>query len=87
MIRDQFRSFAEEEVRPFAHGWHERDELIPLAVIEQLAELGVFGLTIPEEFGGSGLGKDGDVRRHRGAVAAAISASARSARARRSPPS
>ena len=58
MIRDQFRKFAEEEVRPFAHGWHERDELIPLAVIEHLAELGVFGLTIPEEFGGHGLSKE-----------------------------
>ena len=58
MIRDQFRKFAEEEVRPFAHGWHERDELIPLEVIEHLAELGVFGLTIPEEFGGSGLSKE-----------------------------
>ena len=58
MVRDQFRKFAEEEVRPFAHGWHERDELIPLEVIEHLAELGVFGLTIPEEFGGSGLSKE-----------------------------
>ncbi|MFL5335332.1 MAG: acyl-CoA dehydrogenase family protein [Geminicoccaceae bacterium] len=58
MIRDQFRKFAEEEVKPFAHGWHERDELIPLAVIEHLAELGVFGLTIPEEFGGHGLSKE-----------------------------
>jgi (2S)-methylsuccinyl-CoA dehydrogenase len=58
MIRDQFRKFAEEEVRPFAHGWHERDELIPIEVIEHLAELGVFGLTIPEEFGGLGLSKE-----------------------------
>ena len=58
MIRDQFKKFADEEVRPFAHGWHERDELIPLTVIEQLAELGVFGLTIPEEFGGHGLSKE-----------------------------
>ena len=58
MIRDQFRKFAEDEVEPFAHGWHERDELIPLPVIEHLAELGVFGLTIPEEFGGLGLSKE-----------------------------
>ena len=42
---------------PHAHGWHLRDALIPLEVIEQLAELGVFGLTIPEDFGGLGLGK------------------------------
>ena len=57
MIRDQFRRFAEEKVVPFAHGWHLRDELIPMEIIEQLAEMGVFGLTIPEEFGGFGLSK------------------------------
>jgi len=42
---------------PFAHGWHLRDELIPLELIAQLAEMGVFGLTIPEKFGGLGLSK------------------------------
>ena len=57
MIRDQFRRFADERVRPHAHGWHRRDELIPMPLIEEMGELGVFGLTIPEEFGGSGLGK------------------------------
>ncbi len=57
MIRDQFHAFAEEKVVPFAHGWHLRDELIPLELVEELGELGVFGLTIPEAFGGSGLGK------------------------------
>jgi (2S)-methylsuccinyl-CoA dehydrogenase len=57
MIRDQFRRFADEEVLPHAHGWHLRDELIPMHIIDQLAELGVFGLTIPEEFGGLGLTK------------------------------
>jgi (2S)-methylsuccinyl-CoA dehydrogenase len=57
MIRDQFRRFAEAEVRPFAHEWHLQDQLIPLEVISQLAQIGVFGLTVPEEFGGMGLGK------------------------------
>ena len=57
MIRDQFRRFADEKVIPHAHGWHLRDELIPLPLIEELAGLGVFGLTIPEEFGGMGMGK------------------------------
>lgn len=52
MIRDQFRRFSEEKVIPFAHGWHERDELIPMEIIEEMAELGVFGLTIPEQYGG-----------------------------------
>ncbi len=57
MIRDQFRRFADERVIPHAHGWHLRDELIPMEIVQEAAELGVFGLTIPEEFGGSGLGK------------------------------
>ena len=57
MIRDQFRRFAEERVIPFAHDWHLKDELIPMEIIESLAEMGVFGLTIPEEFGGFGLSK------------------------------
>lgn len=56
-IRGQFHAFADKDVIPFAHDWHLRDELIPMAVIDKLAALGVFGLTIPEEFGGAGLGK------------------------------
>ncbi len=57
MIRDQFRRYAVEKVEPYAHDWHLKDELIPIEVIEELAEMGVFGLTIPEEFGGFGLSK------------------------------
>ena len=57
MIREQFRRYALEKVEPFAHDWHLKDELIPLSVIEELAEMGVFGLTIPEEYGGFGLSK------------------------------
>jgi (2S)-methylsuccinyl-CoA dehydrogenase len=57
MVREQFRRFAEEQIVPHAHGWHIRDSLIPLEVIEALAEMGVFGLTVPEEWGGLGLGK------------------------------
>ena len=57
MIRDQFQAFAAEKITPHAHGWHLRDELIPLELLQELAELGVFGLTAPEEYGGSGLGK------------------------------
>jgi (2S)-methylsuccinyl-CoA dehydrogenase len=56
-IRRQFRRFVEAEVLPFAHDWHLKDELIPLPVVEKMAELGVFGLTVPEEWGGLGLGK------------------------------
>lgn len=57
MIREQFRRYAVENVIPHAHEWHLKDELIPMSVIEDLAEMGVFGLTIPEEFGGFGLSK------------------------------
>ncbi len=57
MIRAQFRRYAVEKVEPFAHEWHLKDELIPMQIIEDLAEMGVFGLTIPEEFGGFGLSK------------------------------
>ena len=57
MIREQFRRYAVEKVEPFAHDWHLNDELIPMTVIEELAEMGVFGLTIPEEHGGFGLSK------------------------------
>jgi len=57
MIREQFRRYAVEKVEPFAHDWHLKDELIPMEVIEDLAEMGVFGLTIPEEYGGFGLSK------------------------------
>ena len=57
MIRDQFRRFAEDKVVPFAHEWHLKDELIPLSILEEMGELGVFGLTIPEEYGGFGMSK------------------------------
>ncbi|WP_341247072.1 acyl-CoA dehydrogenase family protein [Nereida ignava] len=57
MIREQFRRYAVEKVEPFAHEWHLKDELIPMEIIEELAEMGVFGLTIPEEYGGFGLSK------------------------------
>ena len=57
MVRDQVRRFAEREVAPHAQQWHRRDLLIPLPVIEELGRIGVFGMTIPEEHGGLGLGK------------------------------
>ncbi|MEO1949480.1 acyl-CoA dehydrogenase family protein [Thioclava sp.] len=57
MIREQFYRYAEDRVKPNAHEWHLKDELIPMEIIEELAELGVFGLTIPEEYGGLGLSK------------------------------
>ena len=56
-VRDQFLRYTAAEIAPFAQDWHRRNELIPLPVVRQLAEMGVFGLTVPEEHGGSGMGK------------------------------
>ncbi|PIE14278.1 MAG: acyl-CoA dehydrogenase [Rhodobacterales bacterium] len=57
MIRAQFHRFAEDRVAPNAHEWHLQDQLIPMEIITEMAELGVFGLTIPEQYGGFGLSK------------------------------
>jgi len=56
MVRDQFRKVADSHAWD-AHDWHMKDDLIPMAVVDQLAELGVFGLTVPEDYGGLGMGK------------------------------
>ena len=56
-IRSEMRRFCAVEVTPHAHEWHLENEYIPMPVVEKMAELGVFGLTIPEEFGGMGLSK------------------------------
>ena len=55
-IRAQFARWSDDHAEA-AHGWHLRNELIPDAIIDELGELGVFGLTVPESWGGSGLGK------------------------------
>ncbi len=57
-IRDEMRKFSDAEVIPHAHEWHLQNAYIPLDVVAKLAELGVFGLTLPEEHGGMGLGKE-----------------------------
>jgi (2S)-methylsuccinyl-CoA dehydrogenase len=56
-IRSEMRRFCAAEVTPHAHEWHLQNQYIPMPVVEKMAELGVFGLTIPEEFGGMGLSK------------------------------
>ncbi len=56
-IRDLFHRFSTEKILPNAHNWHLNNELIPVEIINQLSELGVFGLTIPESFGGLGMTK------------------------------
>ena len=56
-IRSEISKFAESEVAPYAHDWHLKNAYIPLEVVKGLADMGVFGLTLPEEYGGMGLGK------------------------------
>ena len=57
-IRDEMRKFADNEIVPHAHRWHLDNSYIPLDVLDQMSKLGVFGLTIAEQYGGLGLGKE-----------------------------
>lgn len=57
-MRTEMHRFVEAEVAPHAHEWHLKNDYIPLEIISHLSEMGVFGLTIPEEFGGLGLPKE-----------------------------
>ena len=57
LTREQINRFVGDQVAPYAHEWHLKDDLIPISVIDQMSQLGVFGLTIPEKYGGLGMGK------------------------------
>jgi (2S)-methylsuccinyl-CoA dehydrogenase len=57
-MREEMRRFSDTEVVPHAHEWHLANDYVPMDVIEKMSELGVFGLTIPEEHDGLGLGKE-----------------------------
>ena len=57
-MREEIHRFSEAEVVPHAQEWHLKDEYVPMELIGQMAELGVFALTLPEEYGGLGLGKE-----------------------------
>ena len=56
-IRAQFRRFTADRITPFAHGWHLADALIPDALVQEMADLGVFAVSIDPNYGGLGLGK------------------------------
>jgi len=57
-MREEIHRFSETEVIPNAQEWHLKNEYVPMELIGQMAELGVFALTLPEEYGGLGLGKE-----------------------------
>jgi len=56
-MRTSMARFVADKVAPHAHDWHRKNAYVPLEIISELAELGVFALTLPEEFGGLGLSK------------------------------
>ena len=56
MTRDSVRQFAKSEVAPIAERVHRNDELIPESIIKNMSELGYFGMSVPEEYGGGGMG-------------------------------
>ena len=55
MLREQLRRFVTEEIRPHADAW-ERDGFVPRELLRSMGALGFFGILIPEELGGLGLG-------------------------------
>ncbi|MCL4745481.1 MAG: acyl-CoA/acyl-ACP dehydrogenase [Burkholderiaceae bacterium] len=55
-VREQFARWADDHAGA-AHRWHLANALIPDAVVAELGSLGVFGLTLPEQWGGAGMGK------------------------------
>jgi (2S)-methylsuccinyl-CoA dehydrogenase len=57
-IRDEMRRFSQDQVEPHAQDWHLKDQYVPMPLIAQMSELGVFSLTLPEDYGGLGLGKE-----------------------------
>jgi len=57
-IAGTMRRFVEDKVAPNAHQWHRDNAYVPMAIIEELAGLGVFALTLPEDYGGMGLSKE-----------------------------
>lgn len=57
MVRDQFRRFAQERIAPHAHEWHLANALMPIGIVREMAELGVFGICVDSRHGGLGMGK------------------------------
>jgi (2S)-methylsuccinyl-CoA dehydrogenase len=60
MVQDTFRRFADEKLKPIAEHIHRHNGDIPEDIISGLAEMGAFGLSIPEEYGGYGSGGESE---------------------------
>jgi (2S)-methylsuccinyl-CoA dehydrogenase len=57
-MRTAMQRFVTSKIAPRAHQWHLKNSYVPMEIIQELAELGVFALTLPENFGGLGLPKE-----------------------------
>ncbi len=53
LFRDTVRQFADREIRPVAREWEHSDRY-PAEIVESMKQMGLFGLTVPEEYGGMG---------------------------------
>lgn len=60
LVQDTFRRFADEKIRPVAEHIHRHNDDIPEDIITGLAEMGGFGLSIPEEYGGYSMGGESE---------------------------
>jgi (2S)-methylsuccinyl-CoA dehydrogenase len=60
MVQDTFRGFAENEIKPLAEEIHRKNEDIPEPIVQGLAEMGAFGLSVPEEYGGFAAEGEGE---------------------------
>ena len=60
LVQDTFRRFAEDKLKPVAEHVHRHNDDIPEDVIGGLAEMGGFGLSVPEEYGGYGSGGESE---------------------------
>jgi (2S)-methylsuccinyl-CoA dehydrogenase len=60
LVQDTFRRFAEDKIRPIAEHVHRENADIPEDVIQGLAEMGGFGLSVPEEYGGFSMGGESE---------------------------
>ena len=56
-FRRTVRDFAEKEIAPHSAEW-DRAHHLPIDVVHKMGDLGLFGLTAPEEYGGAGLGRE-----------------------------
>jgi (2S)-methylsuccinyl-CoA dehydrogenase len=56
LTRQSIRAFARTEIAPLAEAIHRQDELVPEALLRKMGEMGLFAASIPEQYGGSGLG-------------------------------